>query len=282
MAQLFDTHCHFPQARYKKPVDVLLADARVAGVSLFLDIGTSLKDNKRAIEMAELYPDVYASVGIYPHDDRNYSAEALEQKLEDFLKQSEKIKAIGECGIDSPSPRQGGASDERDTSNYGRTIEQQIELLDMQMRLAIRHNMPIVVHNRGGEDAILILLEKYVSQGLRGVMHCFTQKWEYAQKILEYGFYLAFGGIITYPSGENVLETVQKAPLDRILIETDAPWLVPEPMRSQDRNMPNEPRYIVIIAQKIAQTRGIGYDEIARITYENGKRLFTIGERRDS
>ncbi len=206
----------------------------------------------------------------------------LEKGLRGQIKKSKKVIAIGETGIDSPSPK---ATEEQSISNWqnSRSLSQQLELFEMQAKLAVEFNLPLIIHNRNGNEQVLAMVEKYFNQGspssrqggtsaYQGVCHCFVQDWDYAQKMLDFGFYLSFGGIITYQSGERILETVKKAPLDRILIETDSPWLAPEPLRSSI----NEPKNIVLVAQKIAEVRGMSYDEVCKITYENGKRLFKI------
>ncbi|KKS06980.1 MAG: hypothetical protein A2418_01070 [Candidatus Brennerbacteria bacterium RIFOXYC1_FULL_41_11] len=261
---LFDTHCHFPHAKYKKTSEDVVADARMAEVSLLMNIGTSLKESRRAIETTKKFDDVYCSIGIYPHDDRDHAVNVLEKKLEEFLSQPSKIKAIGEIGLD--------------ISNWqgGRNLEEQLELFEIQIQLAVKNHLPIVIHNRNGDKEVLELVEKYSKDGLTGVCHCFTQDWEYAKKMLDFEFYLGFGGIITYQSGEYLSEIIKKMPLDRVLVETDSPYLLPEPLRTQNKGEANEPQNVVLVAQKIAEIRSVSYDEVCKITYENGKRIFKI------
>lgn len=257
---LFDTHCHLIHKNYKKSPEEVIQAAEEAGVSLFLHIGTSLKENERAIELAGKHDNVFCAIGIYPHEDRNLSPEELEQSLRGQIKNSKKIVAIGEAGMDISGWQN------------GRSPEQQLELFERQVKLAVEFGLPLVIHNRNGDGRILSVVGKYVSEGLTGVCHCFVQDWDYAQKMLDFGFYLGLGGIITYKSGEGVLETVKKAPSDRILLETDSPYLTPGDLRGQV----NEPKNIVLVAQKIAEVRGISYDEVCQKTYENGKLLFQL------
>lgn len=260
MLKIFDTHCHLIHKNYKKPPEEVIKSAEQAGVGLFLHIGTSLEENEIAIELAEKHGNVFCAIGVYPHDDKNVSLKDLEIGLRKQLSQSEKIKAIGETGID--------------ISNWqkGRSLNDQYELFETQAKLAVEFGLPLIIHNRNGNEQVLALVGRHSSDGLIGVCHCFVQDWNYAQKMLDFGFYLAFGGIITYESGRDILETVKKAPSNRILIETDSPYLAPGDLR---RSV-NEPKNIVMVAQKIAETRGISYDEVCKLTYENGKRLFTL------
>ncbi len=260
MPKLFDTHCHLIHKNYKKSLEEVIKSAEEAGVDLFLHIGTSLKENEQAIELAEKHNNIFCSIGIYPHDDKDVSLKDLEIGLRKQLSQSNKIKAIGETGIDVSS-WQGG-----------RSIDEQAALFEMQIKLAVEFGLPLIIHNRNGDEQVLTVVEKYAKQGLTGVCHCFVQDWDYAQKMLDFGFYLTFGGIITYDSGKDILETVKKCPKDRILVETDSPWLAPGDLR---RSV-NEPKNIVMVAQKIADTRQISYDEVCKLTYENGKTIFEI------
>ena len=273
---LFDTHCHLIHKNYKKSPEEVIQAAQDAGVDLFLQIGTSLEENAKAIELAEKHENVFCGLGVTPDENVDLNLRDIENYLRQQLKGSKKIVGVGECGIDVS-----GLKNIRD-------LKSQIELFEMQVKLAIEFGLPLIIHNRNGDEQVLAMVEKYVSQGLTGVCHCFVQDWNYAQKMLDYGFYLGFGGIITYPpspkatEGHSIIETVKKCPPDRILIETDSPYLAPlrqgyegESPR-EERFCVNEPKNIVLIAQKIAETREIGYDEVCQLTYENGKRLFIL------
>ena len=283
---LFDSHCHLIHKSYKRPSEEVIKNAEEVGVNLFLHVGTSLKENEQAIELAEKHNNVFCAIGIYPHEDKNVSLEELEKSLRGQIKKSKKIVAIGETGMDRSSPE---ASERQVSQHQGRSLEQQLGLFEMQAKLAVEFNLPLIIHNRNGDEQVLEVLGKYFNgrppspeaSASRGVCHCFVQDWDYAQKMLNYGFYLSFGGIITYPpssasrrttEGQGVLEVVKRASTDRILVETDSPYLAPGDLR----DTVNEPKNIGIIAQKIAEVRGISYDKVCKLTYENGKRLFKI------
>ena len=234
---LIDSHCHLVEKLYKKPPEELISDAKKAQVETLITVGNNLKDSAQNIELAEKHENVYATVGIYPHEDQDKTLEELRAGLENLIS-SEKVVAIGECGIDI----QGHPNE--------RPIQKQLELLEMQIELAVKHSLPIVIHNRNGDEHIIKLLEKYTEEGLTGVFHCFTSDWEMAQKALAIGFYLSFTAIITYPSGKDLLEVAKQVPNDKILIETDAPFLPPQGHRGEI----NEPKYVRITAKTLADT----------------------------
>lgn len=268
MNKLFDTHCHLEHKLYNKSAEEVIRDSEASGVGLLMNIGTDLKENQRAIELAEKHVNVFCSIGIYPHDEIDKSVESLEKELREQILsaswQKEKIVGVGECGLDITDWQ------------AGRSLDEQIELFEMQIKLAIEFKKTLVIHNRNGDKEVLKLANKYGGQGLRGVCHSFTQNWDYAKEMLDPGFYLSFSGIITYKSGEEICEIIKKMPQDRILAETDSPYLLPEPLRSEFKGYPNEPKNVALVVQKIAELRSISYDEAAKITYENGKTAFGI------
>lgn len=257
---LFDSHCHLPHHKYTKSTEQVIQDAWAVGVANMIAIGTSIEENEQAIKVADAHAGVYCSTGVHIDENMNKSLKDLERILSEQLKLSKKIVAIGECGIDVSE------------WENGRQIQDQINLFEMQIELAIKHHLPIIIHNCNGDNEVLALVKKYSVQGLRGVAHCFSQSWEYAQQLLQCGLYLSFSGMITYKGRKGILKTVQNAPMDKILIETDAPDLPPEGFRGQV----NEPKNVLVIAQKIAYVRGMLFDDIAQKTYENAQTLFCI------
>lgn len=255
---LIDAHCHLPTSLQE--TKLLLQEATDAGVTKLIDIGTSLKLTKRAIQIAGHFDNVYATGAIYPHDDKDIPLEKLMLKLESLLTSSKKVVAVGECGIDI-------------TNWYGgRTKAAQVELLEAHLQLALKLKFPVVLHNRNGDSEILELLIKYKDAGLQSVFHCFSSTWEFAKKILDLGCYVSFSGMITYPSRRELLETVKNIPLDRFMVETDAPYLPPQGHRGEQ----NRPKYVIITAQKIAEIRKIPYETIATAAYKNTCRFFRL------
>jgi TatD DNase family protein len=267
MSMLIDSHCHLPTNKEK--LLQIIKNARAANVTKIINIGTNLKTSKKALTIAQQFPDVYATVGIYPHDEKNTSIQTLKQNMEPLLTQP-KVVAIGECGIDITSWRK-----------HQRSLESQLELFEMQIKLSIKHNLPLVIHNRNGNTQILKMLQKH-SQA-RGVIHCFSTDWAFAQKILDLGLYISFSGTITYPSGDDILETVKKVPLDRFLVETDAPCLTPQQGAvSPRRNKQNEPKYVRLIAAKIAAVKNLSLEEICTLSYKNTCILFGLYDNQNS
>lgn len=255
---LIDSHCHLPSHP-----DQILDEARKEGVTKFITIGTSIAENKKAMLLGSSYNDVYSTVAIYPHADQETPLTALKSHLASALKNqvSSKIVAIGECGYDITS-----------WSN-GRSIPDQIALFEMQIELALEHNLPLVIHNRGADALLLQSLQKYKSEKLRGVAHCFASTWEMAQKLLDLNFYISFSGFITYNSRKDLLITVKNVPLDKFVLETDSPYILPKGL-SQQTNPHNSPKNVRIIAQKVAEVRGLSLAEIAKYSYTNTCTLF--------
>lgn len=257
---LIDSHCHLPHEKYPKSISEIISEGKENGVDKYISIGTSVKDNKKVIDVADKYEDVFCSVGIYPHEDKNLSIRELKSSLDDNFKISKRIVAIGECGID--------------TSNWenGRSLEEQIEVFEMQINLALERNVPIIIHDRNGDESVLKIVNKYFGNGLRGVIHCFDSDWDFAKKVLDLGFYISFSNLISYPKKDRVLEVVKNVPMDRFLVETDAPYLPPQDMRGEI----NYPKYVRIVAEKVAQVKQKTFDEVSLCSYENTCSFFNI------
>ncbi|MFC1622097.1 TatD family hydrolase [Patescibacteria group bacterium] len=250
---LVDTHCHLPHKKYEKPIEEIIGE-----VGKLIAVGTSLEESRKAIEIAQKFENVYATVGIYPHDDKGKNLTELYEGLRGLI--SSKVVAIGECGMDIT-----------DWKN-GRDVEEQKELFKMQVGLAVELDLPIVVHNRNGGEIILEILHKYFDNGVKvkGVMHSFSQDWGFAKKVLDLDFYISFSGMLTYPSNDQLGEVAKKVPEDRLLVETDAPYLPPQGHRGEI----NYPKYVRIIAEKLAETRNVSFGELEEVLYKNVARIF--------
>jgi TatD DNase family protein len=258
---LIDSHCHLEDSRYGKPADDLVSEAEVDGVVKFINIGTSIHNNEPAIALAERMPQVYATVAIYPHEDTTKTLDELESALRRQLTLSKKIVAIGECGIDTSENWDGG-----------RPVADQKAVFEMQIKLAIEKNLPLVIHNRNGDDIVLALLQKYKTPKLRGVLHCFSSTWEVAQQFMAFGFYISFSGMVTYPSRKELQEVARLVPMDKFLVETDAPYLPPQGHRGEV----NVPKNVKIVAEKVAQLKGKPFEEISMASVKNTCALFGI------
>lgn len=253
--ELIDTHCHLDEDTFTLELDEIVQRAIDAGVTAMLTIGTTADSSRRAVELAAKYPQVYAVVGIQP----NYTAEA---KPDDWgsiekLASEPKVVGVGETGLDR-------------YWDYA-PMEIQRDYFDRHLDLARRRDLPFVVHCREAEADIVDQLRQAAQQGpLRGVMHSFTGSSETAQACLDLGMFLSFAGMLTYKRNDALRRVTATVPLERILIETDAPYLAPLPMRGKR----NEPSHVRFTAKCVADVRGLTLDEVAAATTENARELF--------
>jgi len=250
----FDTHAHYEDRRFNDDRDTLLGSMRQAGVSLILNCASSLRSAKFSLKLASKYPFIYAAVGVHPHDAKSMTDETI-LELEELLSHPKAV-AVGEMGLDFHydfSPR-----------------DVQKKRFREQLELARRIGKPVIIHERESLRDTLELVTEY--RDLTGVFHCFSGSWETAKTILDLGWYLSFTGIITFKNARRALEVLEKMPADRIMLETDCPYMAPEPMRGRR----NSSLYLPYIAEKLAQVRSISTEEAAAITYENGLRFFGI------
>lgn len=257
---LIDSHCHLTHEYYEDSLELVISEAFGFGVEKFITIGTSVDENKKVIELANTKDCVYGLVGIYPHENQGFSIQELRNSLEENLNSSTKIVGIGECGIDITG---------RDGS---RSLADQEELFETQVLIAKKYNVPVTVHNRNGDDYILNILNKHSGPGLKGVIHCFDSNWDFAKKILDLGFYISFTNMITYPKKDTLLEVVKNVPETKFLLETDAPYLPPQSMRGKI----NYPKYVKMVAEKVAQIKQKTFDEVSELSYKNTCSLFNL------
>ena len=252
-----DSHCHLDGKRYDEDRAAVIERALAAGVTRMMSIGTGdgPPDLEVAVRVADQYEPVYATVGVHPHDADKVQPEHYTELA--ALLQHPKVLALGEIGLDYHydfSPR-----------------DVQKEVFLEQMRVAADAKTPIVIHTREAwEDTLDLLEQHWMTTGLGGIMHCFSGGPEEAQRCVELGFHLAFGGMVTFPKLTDVQEAARVCPADRLLVETDAPYLAPVPHRGKR----NEPGYVVHSAAKIAELRGVDVAEIDRVTTDNFERLF--------
>jgi TatD DNase family protein len=257
---LIDTHTHLDDARYNDDREAIITRARDAGVEAFVTIGCDLTTSQAAVALAEQYPFVYASIGVHPHEVKHI----LDSWYGEFrrLAQRQKVVAYGEIGLDYHY-------------NHSPPREQRQRFRE-QIQLARELNLPVIIHTREAqEDTITILKEENASE-VGGVFHCFSGDAWLAKDALDLGFYLSFSGILTFHNATMLREIAKTAPLDRLLIETDCPYLTPLPHRGKR----NEPAYVSFVAQKLAEIHadapGMSVETIGRITTQNAKRLFKI------
>lgn len=256
MTYLVDSHCHLDYAPMADDVAGTIARARTAGVGTLLTIGTKLREFDKVRAIAEAHDNVFCSVGIHPHEAASEHADT--ERLVD-LAAHPKVVGIGECGLDyyyDKSPR-----------------EQQQENFRAHLRAASQTGLPLIVHTRDADDDMAAMLTGATAAGpLRGVLHCFTSSRALADTALALGFYVSISGIVTFKNAEALRDVVRALPLDRLLVETDSPFLAPIPMRGK----PCEPAYVAHTAAKVAELKGVSPAELARVTTAN---FFTLFDR---
>lgn len=256
---LIDSHCHLDRldlARAGRDLDALLDGARARGVGGFLTVGVDLDSSRKLVALAARYPDVYVSVGAHPLQEEVLPLPTVEQLIE--LGGQERVVAIGETGLDN---------------HYAAaTADWQRASFVNHLEAARLLGKPVIVHTREAREETLELLTRHACRDSGGVLHCFTESWEMARAAIDLNFYISFSGIITFRNAEALREVVKRVPLDRLLVETDAPWLAPVPHRGRQ----NEPAFVVEVAAQVAQLKGLPVDELAAITTANCRRLFHL------
>lgn len=268
MIELFDSHCHLDIEPLKNNFAGAIERAYKSGVMSMINVGSSLRGSKTSVELANSYPNIWASVGVHPHESETImDLENLMGQLHE-LSQNDKVVAIGEIGLDYFNFGEKISSEQKDA---------QKKLFIAQLKLAGELSLPIIFHVRDAWDDFFEILEKQKSENGHypsGVVHCFTGNEETARIISNLGIYVGFTGFVTFEQEkfDDIREAVKIIPLDRILIETDAPFLAPEPYRGKT----NEPAYVLEIARKIADLRGDSLENIAEATYKNTKKVFNI------
>ena len=253
---IFDTHAHYDSSAFNPDREAVLAALPEAGVALVVDPGCDLPTSRAALALAEQFPHVYAAVGIHPEDCGGYTDADLDALRQ--LCRHDKAVAIGEIGLDYYW-----------AENPPREFQQQV--FRRQLELALELDMPVIIHDREAHGDCLAIVKEY--PGLRGVFHCFSGSPEMAAELLKRGWYLGFDGPITYKNAKRAPEVAAMTPLDRILVETDSPYMTPVPFRGKR----NDSRYLPYVLEKLAEWKGVTTQEMTDITFANGKRLFGIG-----
>lgn len=252
---IWDTHAHLDDKQFKTDRDSVLQRAREAGITTIVNIGHSEATSRESVELATKYPFLYATVGIHPHDAKDCNDQTwitLER-----LAQNPKVVAWGEVGLDYY----------RDLSP--RDVQRQVFI--QQLKLAKESGLPVVIHNRDAHGDILKIIKENPT-GTEGVFHSYSGSWEMAKELLKMGYYLSFSGPLTYKNARHTVEVATKMPEDRFVVETDCPYLTPEPYRGKR----NEPAYVREVVSKIAEIRGITFEKAAQLSTENAQKLFKI------
>ena len=253
---LFDTHAHMDDRAFDADREELLAGLPGKGIQLLMNPGCSLESSRNAVALAERYGYIYAAVGSHP----DVADEVNEEVLEEYRKLCKlhpKVKAIGEIGLDyhyEDIPR-----------------DLQKKAFRMQMELARELDLPVIVHERDAhEDGMKIVKDEFPT--VKGVFHCYSGSAEMARQLVDLGWYIGFTGVLTFKNARKAIETAESIPLERIVLETDCPYMAPTPFRGKR----NDPGYLYRMAEQLAQVRNLSVEEIHQITVENGKRLYRI------
>ena len=254
---LIDTHCHLDMEAFEDDRSDVIRRADKAGVKYIINAGSDMESNIKGLELSEKFPNIYSAVGIHPHDSKTLDDTAY-NKLQKWVKQPN-VVAVGEIGLDYHY------------LNSPKGV--QIEAFRRQISLAKESGLPVIVHSREAKNDTLRVLREEITE-TSGVLHCFSGNLDMAKKAMELGFYISIAGPVTFKNAKTLREVVKVIPDEFLLIETDAPYLSPVPMRGKR----NEPSFLEHTARAIAEIRGISFSDIARITTHNAKRLFGIGE----
>ncbi|MBE6797240.1 MAG: TatD family deoxyribonuclease [Ruminococcaceae bacterium] len=250
---IFDSHAHYDDARFDECRDEILGQMQKNNVCGIINCGTDIDTSLFAISLAKKYDFVYAAVGYHPESVDNGTCFDERQMLK--LIKENKVVAIGEIGLDY----------------YWDTTfkENQIEMFERQLQFAAAHSLPVIIHDREAHADTLQLIKKHKP---KGVLHCFSGSVEMAKEVVGLGLYIGVGGVVTFKNSKKIVEVIKEIPLERILLETDAPYLAPEPFRGKL----NRSDYIEFVAKKIAEIKNVDYEQVLLQTTENTKKLFNI------
>ena len=257
--EFFDSHAHLDDEKFNEDREELIPEIKKAGITKFISAGYSLEGSIRAIELSKKYDFIYPTSGISPNDIPQTEEELWKNlvKIEELIKENSKIVAVGEIGLDY----------------YWEKENKEMQKLAFieQIKIANKYDLPIVIHTREAVmDTLEILKENPVNK--KGIFHCCPLNRELVKEALKLGFYISFAGPITFKNSKNANEIIETVPIDKMLIETDSPYLSPEPLRGRR----NDPRNVKYIAQKIADVKNMTIEEVAKQTYENAEKIYFL------
>ena len=252
---LFDTHAHMDSRSFNEDRAEILHSLPQAGIGLLMNPGCSLESSKKAVRLANEYDYIYAAVGSHP-DAADEVNEAVLEEYRLLCKLNSKVKAIGEIGLDYHY------------EDIPRALQQRAFIA--QMELARELDLPVIVHERDAHEDGMAIIKQFPT--VTGVFHCYSGSAQMAQELVKLGWYIGFTGVLTFKNARRAIEAAQAIPLERIVLETDCPYMSPEPFRGRR----NDPSKLYRMAEKLAEIRGISAEEAQRITLENGKRLYRL------
>ncbi|MCX8011979.1 MAG: TatD family hydrolase [Desulfobacterota bacterium] len=251
-----DTHAHLSFPEFDKDRSEVIKRALAAGVNQIISIGTDIEDSKKALAIAEEFEFIYAAIGIHPHESKTMTEETYLQ-LRNLVAHN-RVVALGEIGLD-----------------FYRNLsppELQIRHFREQLQVARDFSLPVIIHDRNAHKEVMTILYEEKAETIGGVVHCFSGDKKMAKECLDMGFYISIPGTITYKKSEDYREMVRYLPLDQIFLETDCPFLAPQPFRGKR----NEPTYLIYTAETVAQIKGIKKEKLAEVTTSNAQKLFNL------
>ncbi len=255
---IIDTHAHLCFEDFSGDLQAVLERARVAGVFKIMNVGCDVETSRRAVAMAKEYGGIFATIGLHPYESGGFGGEVVSEWRKILAEDDggRAVKAIGETGLDY----------------YKCEVsrEEQIASFEGHLELAREFGLPVIVHNRESDEDCLRCLQKFPE--VKAVFHCYGSDLAFARRVWELGYYLSFAGVVTYGSAEKLLEVVKEVPAGQFFLETDCPYLAPQIVRGKK----NEPANVVEVAKKVAQVRGISYEEVVKMTTENAQNFFSI------
>ena len=257
--KIFETHAHYEDVKFDSDREELLASLPKQNIEYVINVGSNLETTKRSIELAKQYDYIFAAVGVHPSD-----VEELDESSYDVLEKAakfEKTVAIGEIGLDYYWDKELGVQ------------EKQREWFKRQMLLAKEHNLPVIIHSRDAAEDTMRVMKEVKAEEIPGVIHCYSYSVEMAKEFIKMGYYIGIGGVVTFKNAKKLKEVAAEIPLERILLETDCPYMAPEPHRGER----NSSLYIPYVVEKLAEIRNISKEEIISTTNQNARKLFLSG-----
>jgi TatD DNase family protein len=253
---LIDSHCHLYYEPFVLDLQKNINECKINNVNLLLSIGVDYETSKKNIEISEEFDEVYCTIGLHPNNVKTKINEL--NKIFSLLKESKKIIGIGECGLDLYRSKD--------------NLNQQIECFEKQIQFSLDNKLPFIIHTRDSDKEIISVLNNFKNKKMNFILHCFSGNLNFAREYIDLGGYISFSGILTFKNSKELQQTCKDLPLDKILIETDSPYLSPHPIRGK----PNHPKNVNLIAQKISDIKNIEFNKVAHVTSNNFKKLFDI------
>lgn len=257
ITMIFETHAHYDDDRFLEDQDALIRSMPEKGIGRIINVGASIESTKTTLELASRYDYVYAAVGVHPSDIAGLNEETFAWLREQTA--LDKTVAVGEIGLDYYWDKEPSVQ------------EKQRYWFERQMELARETNLPVIIHSRDAAEDTMNLMKRIHAEQIPGVIHCYSYSKEMAQEFIKMGYYIGVGGVVTFKNAKKLKETVEQIPLERILLETDCPYMAPEPHRGER----NDSSYIPYVIAKIAELKGITTEEVERVTEQNARTLFS-------